>query len=236
VRSVCPRYDAERGIAWERQRLTSKIEEFGKEAMRAERRVGEQREKLKAAMESAAAELAKAGPVRVANSDAVALAAYLQALGLDIQADRVNKLLALLAVLVIECGGGLSLAVAMGLSTPIGQSLDKPVSTVGSATGPLSTEVRRDRDICDPARRQECLTTSSIRTLDTHVRLVAGVQLLALIKKSGGVLVCGQRSMAAALGCSKSWTNVVLHELARAGLITLSTGRAGTVARLPAVP
>jgi hypothetical protein len=41
----CPRYEAERGIAWERWRLTSKIEELGKEAMRAERHVGEQREK-----------------------------------------------------------------------------------------------------------------------------------------------------------------------------------------------
>jgi hypothetical protein len=129
VRSACPRYDTERGIAWERQRLKSKIEELGKEAMRAERRVNEQREKLKAAMDSAAAELAKAGPVRVANSDAVALAAYLQTLGLGIHADQVNKLLPLLAVLAIECGGGLSLAVAMAISTPIGQSLDKPVSS-----------------------------------------------------------------------------------------------------------
>jgi hypothetical protein len=31
VRTACPRYDAERGIAWERQRLTSKIEELGNE-------------------------------------------------------------------------------------------------------------------------------------------------------------------------------------------------------------
>jgi hypothetical protein len=66
VRSACPRYDPERGIAWERQRLKSKIEELGKEAMWAERRVGEQREELKAAMDTAAAELAKAGSVRVA--------------------------------------------------------------------------------------------------------------------------------------------------------------------------
>jgi hypothetical protein len=80
VRRACPRYDAERSIAWERQRLTSKIEELGNEAMRAERRVSEQRGKAKAAMDSAAAELANAGPARIANSDAVALAAYLQAL------------------------------------------------------------------------------------------------------------------------------------------------------------
>jgi hypothetical protein len=97
--------------------------------MRAEKRVGEQREKAKAAMDSAAAELAKAGPVRRANSDSVALAAYLQALGLDIDAGRVNKLLVLLAVLVIECGPGFSFAVGLSLSTPIERALDMAVST-----------------------------------------------------------------------------------------------------------
>jgi len=44
----------------------------------------------------------------VANSDAVALAGYLSGLGVETTADRVNKLLVLLAVLVIECGGGLT--------------------------------------------------------------------------------------------------------------------------------
>jgi hypothetical protein len=68
--------------------------------------------------------------------------------------------------------------------------------------------------------------------VDTHVHPDAGVQLLTLVKKSGGVLVCGQRSIAAALGWSKSWTNVVLHELAHAGCISLSTCRTGTVVRL----
>jgi DNA-binding IscR family transcriptional regulator len=68
--------------------------------------------------------------------------------------------------------------------------------------------------------------------LDTLVQPDAGVQLLALLKKSGGILVFGQRSIAAALGWSKSWTNMVLHELARAGLISVSTGKTGTVVRL----
>src|SRR6476661_2252225 len=60
--------------------------------------------------------LAKTGSAKVANADAVALAAYLQAIGLNIDADWVNKLLVLLAVLVIECGGGLALAIGMALS------------------------------------------------------------------------------------------------------------------------
>ena len=43
----------------------------------------------------------------------VALATYLQALGLSLDADRVNSFL---ATTVIECDGGLSLAVGMALS------------------------------------------------------------------------------------------------------------------------
>ncbi len=73
------------------------------------------RAELEAKIERAAGELANTGPAKLANSDAVALAAYLSALGIETSADRVNKLLVLLAVLVIECGGGLALAVGMAL-------------------------------------------------------------------------------------------------------------------------
>ena len=250
VKATCPKYDTELARAWERQRVTSRIAELTKDIARAEQRHSEQREKAKAAMDTAAAELVKAGPARVANSDAVALAAYLQALGLNIDADRINKLLALLAVLVIECGGGFSLAVGMSLSMPCGQPLDRAVSTMGPASGhrqdePVSTEaaasghprmpLHRGQEIGGPAERQECPTAVpavSTSALDTPVQVDAGVQLLGLLKKSGGVLVCGQRSIAAALGWSKSWTNVVLHELARAGLVSLSTARTGTVVLL----
>ena len=76
-----------------------------------------ERDKAKAAMDKAAAELATTGPAKLANSDAVALAAYLQGLGIGIDADRANKLLVLLAVLVIECGGGLALAVGIAQET-----------------------------------------------------------------------------------------------------------------------
>jgi len=49
-----------------------------------------------------ATELAKAGPAKVANSDAVALSVDLQA-GLSTRADQIP-------VVAIECGGGLALA------------------------------------------------------------------------------------------------------------------------------
>ena len=66
------------------------------------------RTELEAKIEAAATELRNAAPVKIANSDAVALSGYLSGLGVETTADRVNKLLVLLAVLVIECGGGLA--------------------------------------------------------------------------------------------------------------------------------
>jgi hypothetical protein len=74
------------------------------------------RTELEATIEAAATELKNAAPAKIANSDAVALAGYLSGLGIETTADRTNKLLVLLAVLVIECGGGLALAVGMALS------------------------------------------------------------------------------------------------------------------------
>jgi hypothetical protein len=116
LRMSCPKLEAEKARAVQRERLTTSIATWTADIARTDQRRVEQREKAKAAMDKAAAELAKSRPARVANSDAVALASYLQGLGLNIDADRANKLLVLLAVLVIECGGGLSLAVGMALS------------------------------------------------------------------------------------------------------------------------
>src|SRR5206468_10931491 len=73
------------------------------------------RAELEAKIDGASAELASIQPARVANSDAKALARYLGALGLEVGPDRLNDLLVLLAVLMIEAGGGLSLALGMVL-------------------------------------------------------------------------------------------------------------------------
>jgi len=119
LRMSCPKLEAEKARAAQRDRLTANIATWTTEIGQADQHRADQREKAKAAMDKAAAELAHTGPTKVANSDAVALATYLQGLGLNIDADRVNKLLVLLAVLVIECGGGLALAVGwhLGKST-----------------------------------------------------------------------------------------------------------------------
>ena len=70
------------------------------------------RAELEAASVQAADQLAATRPAKQANSDAVAMSRYLAALGADIGPDRLNDLLVLLTVLLVECGAGLSLCVA----------------------------------------------------------------------------------------------------------------------------
>jgi hypothetical protein len=62
----------------------------------AEGHQAERRERVHAAMDKAAAELAKTQPARIANSDAVALASYLTVLGLAVSPDTMNRVLTLL--------------------------------------------------------------------------------------------------------------------------------------------
>src|SRR5262249_10967523 len=69
------------------------------------------RAELEGKMDTARTELERIAAPKQANSDATALAGYLAALGVVASTETMNRLLVLLAVLVIECGGGLALAV-----------------------------------------------------------------------------------------------------------------------------
>ena len=155
AKAACPKYDVELGRAWEKQRLVSRITELTNDIGRVEQRQVERQEKLKTEMDTAAADLAHAGSAKVANSDVQALAAYLQGLGLSIDADRVNKLLVLLAVLVIECGGGLSLAVGMALSDRPATERERGAAN-GARTVCAPTVGTRKRTSSPNARRSWC--------------------------------------------------------------------------------
>jgi hypothetical protein len=74
-------------------------------------------------------------PGKVANSDAKALARYLQGLGIEVTADRLNDLLVLLAVVMIEGGGGLSLAIGMALSASATGFRATPAARLVRTTG-----------------------------------------------------------------------------------------------------
>lgn len=75
------------------------------------------RAQLEATMQKATTDLAT-NKSKVANSDAKALAAYLTGLGFNVDAERANKWLVLLAVLLVECGAGISMTIGLALSAP----------------------------------------------------------------------------------------------------------------------
>ena len=57
----------------------------------------------------------------------------------------------------------------------------------------------------------------------------AGRALIDLVSRRGGVLMASQRSIGGTLGWSKSRTGEVLHALAAAGRVRLTTTSRGTV-------
>ena len=77
LRMGCPKLEAEKARAEQRERLIAKIATWTAEIGQADQRGAEQRAKARAAMDRASTELAKIQPARVANCDAKALARYL---------------------------------------------------------------------------------------------------------------------------------------------------------------
>jgi hypothetical protein len=235
LRMSCPKLEAEKARAAQRDRLTGNIAAWTAEIGQADQRRAEQRDKAKAAMDKAADELATTGPAKVANSDAVALASYLQGLGLNIDADRANKLLVLLAVLVIECGGGLALAVGMALSEGVrsGQ-MERPIVQSEHSLSERSTEdpnagsdrPRGNNTTIDELARSLALNERPVRS--SHNRV------LDALRAKGGVLFGSQGALGAAFGWSKTRLHEVLHELQAAGRVRLSVSRQGTAVRLVA--
>ena len=196
-------------------------------------------------MKDASKALNVIGTGTVANSDAVALASFLTSIGVKADPEVINKLLVLLAVLVIECGGGVSLAIGMSLSTPgekngeVSADNDHVSAVVLSGRTQLSrtptdtTSGHVPKPESDQSDRCPPEVSAVPRIpMDTSVQNASGVRLLGLIRDKGGVLIGGQRSIARTLGWSKSRLHDVLHDLAHAGLVKLTTGKSGTVVQL----
>lgn len=223
VKQSCPKYDTELARAWERKSLTSRITELANDIGRADQRRADQLEKAKASMEKAAAELAKTGPAKVAN--AVALAAYLQGLGIETTADRVNKLLVLLAVLVIESGGGLALAVGMALGQ--GQT-ERAEGTQGTQQ---ETQVTQDVPSSVPLSPQ-LPQPSAFPSVPQRFTETVEAAFLRKLRERGGQIVAGQRTLGRTLGVSATHINRVLAKLSGAGIISLDATRRGSVVRL----
>jgi hypothetical protein len=174
-------------------------------------------------MDAASVELTKGGPVKMANSDAAALAVYLQALGLPVDADRVNKLLVLLAVLCIECGGGLSLAVGMALSD--GRAASGEVrEDFGKGTSGAATTVSQQVPVIP--------VVPVLGSPSPKPRRSARDGLLEMLTNAKGPLRVGQEGLAEALGVTSARVRQVLKDLVTAGAIRVRTSPAGTTITL----
>jgi biotin operon repressor len=123
-----------------------------------------------------------------------------------------NNALVLLAVLVIECGGGLSLAVGMSLSAVPSATMDAEMSAPGhSQTVPSATP--------DAPVSGQPLPPSRVRPFD----------VAAWLKLQGGRAETSMRRLADALGRSRSGVHEELRRLVASGLITAASGPRGTV-------
>ena len=111
------------------------------ELARSKRRV-----ELEATAASASVQLASAPVSKVANADAKTLARYLQALGADIGAERLNDLLVLLTVALVEMGGGLSLALGLAFSGASASRPQRAASEASADTGQTQTTLADDPD------------------------------------------------------------------------------------------
>ena len=184
------------------------------------------RAELEAKVERAAAELANTGSAKVANSDALALAAYLSALGIETSADRVNKLLVLLAVLVIECGGGLALAVGMALGDGMERSVVAgdfaKASAKGTSGAAATPRENTSRYQCENANQHH----------SPKPRRAARNGLLEMLASAKGPLRIGQEGLAEALGVTSARVRQLLKELSAAGTIRVRTSSTGSLITL----
>jgi hypothetical protein len=163
------------------------------------------RAELQGAVDKASAVLS-AMPGRQANSDANALGRYLSAIGLEVSDARLNDLLTILAVVMIEAGGGLALALGLAL-TPTTQRTDEHPA-----------EHSRTPDTDTPNT-----TASGVRPVNVRPSTVA--DWLAL---QGGKAQTSMRRLAAEIGRSPSAIHDELRKLSAAGVIAISAGPRGT--------
>ena len=176
-------------------------------ALLAELGRAKRRAELEQRLERAASDLSRTGAAKVANSDAAALAVYLSALGFETTTERLNRLLVLLAVLVIECGAGLSLAVGMALrppASPRSEPAPKPVA---------------------PPRR-------SAPAPALPAPSPAMDRLLSHLQSQGGRVLVSQRQLGKELGISRVRVAQLLGKMAARGVVEVSGSTAGTSVRL----
>ena len=204
------------------------------------------RAELEAKIEREAGKLASTGPAQVANADAKVLARYAAAIGFDVTVDRLNDLLVLLAVLMIEAGGGLSLVLGMALGaapasrrearmdTPVSQP-DRPQKQPMDVLVDAATIASVQASIASGHQRPPRVHTGDLASVQPSIasrhQCPSGVHagdLTAWLRARGGAAQTSMRRLALELGRSPAGVHVEVGRLAAAGVLTAVAGSRGT--------
>lgn len=197
--------------------------------LKAERGRAERRAVLEAEATEARDALA-ALPARktVANADAMALQGFAAAMGVTATVDTINRWLVILAVLVIEFGGGLAFAIgaSAGRITAAVQPLPPqpvhaPTVDLPAITGDQHALTEREKITPDQQVASDFATDHSPRD-----------RLIAALHGNQGVITTSQREIGRLVGLSQSRVNGLLRDLATAGVIRVRAGSTGTTIRL----
>ena len=208
------------------------------EAERARAAKGEQ---LQATMADASRDLAKLGKPKVANTDAAAISAYLAVAGVTVSVDALNRWLALLAVALVEFGGGLSFAVSSVLKGAGTGVQSAPIETVpsehaklGVSTGVQIIVADNEKEANEIRALHGVQDVSNLGVQKLDVPDAYSGRLISLLKDRGGEVYSGHRALGRALGCSPAHVGNVLRDLSEAGRVTVKATKTGTVVRLAA--
>lgn len=196
------------------------------------------RAELEAQSKEATAALNKIEPPKFANADAIALSSFAEKIGIIVTPEALNPWLALLAVALVEFGGGTCFAVAgvFGAAQSIAPVTTASASYCGSRQEHVeqveSAEVASPpspTEFTELSRRAECGTTPlpKLTIVDDDAE-----RLVAMVEQHGNELLGSNRTFARALGVSHTQAGRLLDELEASGRVALSRGKGGTVVRL----
>jgi hypothetical protein len=230
------------------RKVCSEVANLEAEAARSQRR-----SELEATIRTTTDKLASIQPAKQANSDAAALVGFLAALGLTVDVDSLNRVLVLLAVLVVECGGGLSLAVAGSLTSAEGCTSSRDARLTDNSamttanTGTVepsvvfalptipSVHLPETPNIVapvPPAQSPSMLASTQANQVNAVQNSSTRDKVLAFVTQAGGTVRNSQRTIAKQVGVSPSRLNAVLAELAGDGVLKVRAGATGTVLAL----
>jgi len=189
----------------------------------------QRRAELEGFMASASRNLSKIGAPKVVNADAIALSTFADKIGVVVTPEQLNPWLALLAVALVEFGGGICFALAGVFSPPAGSSSASHIARVEHAPAVEEAAEPEIQAVSEGATGgTTTLPKLTLRDDDVSTRLMAMVQC------HGIQLLGSTRTFGKALGVSHTQVGRVLDELEQAGRVTVVRGKSGTVVRLVA--